>query len=123
MADKVIKSDTEWRRELTPEQYAKVMNDATVTTVAAASGTPGYKRFQLMQGLEVKTFALLARGISPVDEQFAAQYEVPLCYQGADSIAPAYQPGEPAGLAVRYVALEDAVSGFGRLVLQTAAAV
>jgi hypothetical protein len=58
--------------ELSVEKYAKVLDDATVTTVAAGSGTAGYKSFPLAPN--VKQFALLVRGPSPVADGYA-QYE------------------------------------------------
>jgi hypothetical protein len=102
--------------DLTPEQYAKVLNDATVTTDA---GPPAIKRQDILLGLSVKALALLARGKSSVNNALTAQYEVPIVYQAA-APAPVYAKGAPTGLACQFVALEDATSGFGRLVNQTA---
>jgi hypothetical protein len=107
--------------DLTPEQYAKVINNATVTTTAAGVGTPGTKSFDLQRGLSVATFALLARGLSTVNDSLAAQYQVPLAYEGGEP-APTYEKGEPAGLELEFHALEDATLGFGKLVIQTAVA-
>lgn len=107
--------------DISAAQYAQVLNDASVTTTAPGVGQPGQDDFDLLQGLDVATFALIARGLSPSDEQFVAQYQVPIVYQGAEP-TPAYKKGEPAGLACSFMALEDASLGFGKLIVQTAAA-
>lgn len=101
--------------DLTPEQYAKVLNDATVTTVA---GPPATKKFNIQQGLVVAQFALLARGKSTVDDTKSAQYEVSLAIQ-AGNPEPAFNKGKPAGLACQFQALEHATTGFGVLNIAT----
>jgi hypothetical protein len=106
--------------DLTPEQYAKVLNDATVSTVAPGALIGGAKTIPLQQGRNVATFAMIARGLSPTNDSFASQYQVPLCYQ-SENPEPVYNKDEPAGLAIKFSALEDATLGFGKLVLQTAA--
>jgi hypothetical protein len=84
--------------DLTIEQYAKILNDATVTTTV---GPPAIKDINLLQGLTVKTFALLARGVSPVNDTLPAQYQVPIVYE-AESPSPVYSKGaRPARLPVR----------------------
>lgn len=110
--------------DISAAQYAKVLNDATVTATAAGVGVPGTDEFGLTQGAEVAQFALLARGASPGQATGSAQYEVPKVFQNANP-EPVYQKGEPAGLACEWVALEDIAAAsrserFGRLVIQTA---
>lgn len=112
--------------DITLEQYATALNAAAVTTTAAGEGTAGFKKLGLSQGQEVATYALLARGISPYGDSYAAQYEVPRCYQSGNA-EPAYLKGTPAGLDLEFTALEDANAAsaserFGRLVAQHAAA-
>jgi hypothetical protein len=102
--------------DLTIEQYGKILNDAVVTTTV---GPPAIKDINLLQGLVVKTFALLARGTSPVNETLPSQYQVPLCYE-SDSPQPVYVKSAPAALAVKFEALEDLALGFGKLIVQTA---
>lgn len=58
-----------------PNAYAKVMNDAAITTVNFGSGVAGEKSFSLFRGLVVNSFAMLARGVSPVDNDLFMQYE------------------------------------------------
>ena len=105
--------------DVSAAQYAQVLNDAAVSQHAAATGNPGYSEFDLLQGLDVAVFALLARGLSPADDAMAAQYQVPIAYQSA-APKPVYAKGAPALLAVQFDALVDDTSGFGTLVVQTA---
>lgn len=112
--------------DISADQYAKVLNDATVTQVAAGAGTAGVDEFGLTQGHTVATYALLARGLSPADDQFASQYQVPRCFQNASPEPQYNKGGEPAGLACEFAALEDLNAAadaerFGKLVIQTAA--
>lgn len=113
--------------DLSAVQYAKVLNDATVTDTAAAAGVAGTSEFGLSQGLDVATFAMLARGKSPAGDGFNAQYQVKRCYQ-AENPEPQFNKGdEPAGLEIQFAALEDPSAEnprerFGTLVIQTAAA-
>ncbi|MBS3927094.1 MAG: hypothetical protein KGZ65_00115 [Sphingomonadales bacterium] len=108
--------------DLTPEQVAKVLDDAAITTVAASSGVPGTKKIPLRRGLQVANFALLARGISSVNDSLACQFEVDSCYQSGEP-EPVFNKGEPAGLELTFTALDVAGDGNPyRLTQQTAAA-
>lgn len=100
--------------DLTPEQYAKVLNDATVNTTV---GPPNTKDFNLLQGPTVSTFALIARGVSSVNDTLPSQYQVPIVIQAA-SPAPIGSKAAPSLLACQFEALEDAVLGFGKRVDQ-----
>lgn len=93
--------------DLSVTQYAKTMDDATVTSVAASTGTAGEDSFNFYRGFPVELFALLVRGdFSPEGDGFKSQYEVPVVYQSG-SPAPQFQKGQPAGLSLEYTALED----------------
>lgn len=108
--------------DISAQQYAKVLNDAAVTQTAAGAGTPGFDSVPLYQGIEVAAYALIARGLSSVDEALAAQYQVPIVYQNAEP-AVTYNKGTPAGLAIQFTALfDDDSAGFGDLVVQDAVA-
>ncbi len=107
--------------DLSPDQYAKILNDASVTTVAQASGVAGQKHFDTLQGLQVAHFALLARGTSTVLDTLNAQYEFPIAIQGGNP-EPVYNKGEPAGLECEFMAIEDDTDGFGKLRTQTTVA-
>lgn len=104
--------------DLSPEQYATVMNDAAVETVAPGPDQAGTKSHQLSQGLLVNSFALLARGISPVNETLNAQYEVLNAVQDGNP-SPVWGKGAAAGLEVSFRALEDCTNGFGVFRSQT----
>lgn len=112
--------------DITLEQYAVALNGNEVSTTAAGVGTAGFKEIGLSQGQEVTAYALLARGLSAYGDGYAAQYEVPRCYQSA-SPEPVFTKGEPAGLELEFTALEDLNAAndaerFGRLVMQHQAA-
>jgi hypothetical protein len=66
--------------DLSPAVYAKVMNDAALTTVAASAGIAGNDSFSLFRGDEVNAFAVLLRGPSPVDNTLNMQYEIPKAF-------------------------------------------
>lgn len=108
--------------DLSPTQFAKQINDATITTVAASTGVPGEKSFSLAKGLQVKTFALLARGLSTVNDTLNAQYEVASVYcAGNKSIQ--HTKGQPALLACEFRTVDAAGTGAGITHrIQTAAA-
>lgn len=121
VARKVFRSAEEFLLEftlvdLTIEQYAKVMNDKSVNVTA---GPPATKDIDLMLGTAVTTFAMLARGISPINDALPAQYQSPIVYQGA-SPKLAYKKDAPAGLDIQFAALKDSALGIGKLVQQTA---
>lgn len=107
--------------DVSPDQYAQVINDAAVDVVAAGSDVPGDKHFELYRGVDVATHCLIIRGISSVDDSMFAQYEVPCAYEGG-SPAPAYSKQNPAELAVEWHALELTPGVFGTLRVQTALA-
>jgi hypothetical protein len=75
------------------------------------------------QGYDVALFALLARSrsASPYGDAWNLQYWVPVCYQ-SDEPEVVYKKGEPAGLKVKFMALQDATNGFGVVRAQTATA-
>ncbi len=108
------------------EQYRVALNGVAVTTVAAGVGVPGTKKMGLSMGLDVTTYALLARGPSAYGEGYLAQYEVPRVYQSG-SAKPAYRKGKPVGIGLEFTALEDLTTvisseRFGRLIDQHQAA-
>jgi hypothetical protein len=132
-ARKAFRTEEELRISLTVmdvslEQYKVALNGNTVSTTAAGAGTPGFKDIGLSRGLGVTRYALLVRGVGgPYGDAFAMQYEVPIVVEvGEPEVV--YVKGEPAGLALEFMALEDASAvdakeRFGRLVTQNALAV
>ena len=99
--------------DLQAEEYSRILNDNTVTTVAAASGVAGEKSVKIYRGLVVAVHALLVRGkTSPEQDAADAQYEVPKVYQsGGPDLT--YAKGEVAGLAFEYMAIFDRGSSTG----------
>jgi hypothetical protein len=106
--------------DVSPAQYALVLDNVAITTTAPATGVAGNQAFQLMRGVQVNMYALLVRGISSVNEALTAQYEVPACYQSGTP-APVYSKANPAELAVQFEAFELTPGIFGTLRVQTAA--
>lgn len=95
--------------DVSVEQFAKIMDDAAITTVAAATGVAGEKSFSLIRGVQVHTYALLVRGLSPYDDGtgvFVAQYEFSRVYQSG-SQAPKYALDNPSVLACEFTILGD----------------
>lgn len=112
--------------DLTLEQYARVLNDNTVTDTAAQGGIAGFRDVDIYRGAEVSQVALLIRGLfSAYGDTWNTQFQIPNCFQ-TGSPEPVFQKGTPAALAFEYTAIEDplaATSGdrFGKLVMMDAA--
>lgn len=113
--------------DLLLEQYKLALNQNSVATTAAGSGTAGFKELPIYRGLDVATLALLVRGVSPEgvaadDTPWNAQFQLPVCYQSG-SPEPVFAKSGPAGLALEFSALEDedaasADERFGKLIVQ-----
>jgi hypothetical protein len=108
--------------DVSATQYAKVLNNATVSTQASGGGNSGYSSFPLNQGYTILQFACLLRsaGDSAGGNNFNTQYQLPRMYQSANP-EPVWKKGDPATLAIEWTALYDATNGFGKYVSQTAA--
>lgn len=91
--------------DVSPKQYALILDDQTITTVAGVTGTGehiGEESFSLYRGIQVYAYALVLRGPSSVEENLPSQYYVPACYQAANP-APKYAlKGGPAMLALQF---------------------
>lgn len=95
--------------DVSVEQFAEILDIATITTVAAATGTPGHKSINLVRGVNVHYYALLVRGISPYDDgsgTMNAQYMFTRVYQSG-SQSPKYLKGTPAELAWEFTISGD----------------
>lgn len=110
--------------DVTLEQYLNALNYNVVTSTPAVSGFAGFKKLGLSRGFDVPQRALLIRGVgaSPYGTGWNMQYEVPIAVQMATPTV-TFMKGEPAGLEMEFLALEDASAGsplerFGRLVGQ-----
>ncbi len=106
--------------ELSVERYSKLLDDASVSTVAAGSGTAGYKLFNLAPDLN--QYALLIRGPSPVMNAYA-QYEYARVSPIGDRELQ-YQKVDKTELPVEFAAFEDTSNPgrFGQYRAQTATA-
>lgn len=91
--------------DMTPTTYALLMNDAAVSTVNATTNLPGDQHFEMKRGVFVNAFALLVKGVSPFQEAYSAQYEIPASYD-AGSPAPHYSKQGPATLTTEFHAYE-----------------
>lgn len=106
------------------EQYRHALNMNAVTTVAAGSGTAGYKKIGLSRGSDVAQRALLVRGPSPYGADMFMQYEVPYAFQTGEPEV-VYRKDVPAGLALEWTAIIDPAAvtpaeRFGRLIAMNA---
>lgn len=91
--------------DISPAQYALMLDNIAVVTQAATGGVSGDQHFEVMRGVQVNQYALLVRGISPVNEAYSAQYEVPSAFQMGNP-APRYSKQGPATLAIEFHAYE-----------------
>jgi len=110
--------------DVTVEQFSTILDQTTITTVAAGTGNPGHKSIKLVRGVDMKYFSLLVRGISPYDDgtgTMKAQYVFTRVYQSG-SQSPKYLKGTPAELAWEFTICGN-IQGFDPAVYdaQTAA--
>jgi len=107
--------------DMTAAMFAKVMNDASVTTQAATASFGGNSNVPLLQGVDVTLFALMARKTgSAAGDAFNTQFQVPLVYNaGQPKIVS--KLGEPDVLDVKFTALKDPSLGYGKYLVQSSA--
>lgn len=105
--------------DISPDVYAKVMNDATVTDVAAGSGVAGESWFSLFRGINVASFAVLARGQSSVDNDMNLQYEFSKAFVSVNGDV-VWNKGTPAMLPVTILAVRASDSDVIVCRIQTA---
>lgn len=98
--------------DVSPTMYAAVMNDATVTSPA------GEKYFSLFRGDQVEAFAVLARGMSGVDNDLNAQYEFSQAFVSVNGDV-VWNKGTPAFLPVEIKAVIHTDSDFIRYRIET----
>ena len=107
--------------DVSPDVYAKVMNNASVTTVAGGVGTAGEKHFSLFRGDQVTSFAVLLRGPSPVDNSLNMQYEVPKAFVSVNGDV-TYNKGVVAALPIEIQMIRHSASDNPICRIQTRAA-
>lgn len=97
------------------ETFAKVLNDATMTTVP---GPPGHKSIPLLQGRTMKTLAMLARGvdISPYGDTVGwhTQWEIPIVTR-TGNLEVKHAKAPEVQLKTVWRTLQDDALGFGTL--------
>jgi hypothetical protein len=114
--------------DMTLEQYRLALNMNAITTVAAGSGTAGYKKIGLSRGNDVAQRAILIRGdVSPYGDGLKMQYELPIAFQTGTPEVVHGKKGTPAMLALEWTSIVDpnastAFERYGRLVVQHQAA-
>lgn len=122
-SEDLIVSFTLW--DLKAAEYARVLNDNTVTATAAGATTAGYDSVNFYRGLTVSDMAYLIRGAnaSPSFETGNVQLELPRAVMSS-SPSVAFAKNAPAGLQMELTAIfdPDQTSGeeLGRLIVQTA---
>jgi len=92
--------------DMSLEEYAKAMNDQTVTDTAAGSGTAGVRSIPIRRGTDVEVKALLLRGASPYGSSFSSQYYVAQAYVKGD-IEIVYTKNDKAMVHFLFGAIED----------------
>lgn len=110
--------------DISLEQYARAINDNTVTDTPAGVGTAGFRSLGLSRGFTVSTKALLVRGnVSPYGATGNSQYQIPIAAQSGNPTV-VFLKDKPAGLALEWMALVDpsqsADAYFGVLIVQDA---
>jgi len=108
--------------DITLETYRFAINFNTVTDTAASSGVAGIRELGLGRGATPEQRALLIKGnlASPYLEASPVQYQIPKASEiGSPEVV--YRKGEPAGLALEWVALVDTSAAadkrFGSIVM------
>ena len=96
--------------DISPQSYALALNDVAVTTIAATTGVAGEQDVPLLQGVQVAAYAMLAVGVSGLNNMLQGMYAVPCVYQSANP-APVYKLGTPAMLALTFATLLDPNGG------------
>lgn len=79
--------------DVSPAAYAKVMNDAAL--VVAGTDTS----FSMIRGDQVNSFAVLARGMSAVDNELNQQFEISKAFVSVNGDA-VYNKGVPVRLPI-----------------------
>lgn len=99
--------------DISPTMYALVMNSAALTVEGNQSW------FDLFRGDQVNSFAVVARGMSSVDNALNLQYEFSNAYVSVDGNV-VYKKGDPAALPTKIMAVKHATTDVIRCRIQTA---
>ncbi len=99
--------------DLSPDTYAKVMNDALVTDTGSA------KSFSLFRGDQVSSFAVLARGQSTVDNALNLQVFYSKAFVSVDGKV-TWTKGKPSMLPIKIQAIRHSDTDLIEIEIQTA---
>jgi hypothetical protein len=99
--------------DLGPDAYAKVMNDAELTTTGTDTS------FSLYRGDQVSSFAVLARGMSTVDNDLNLQYVFSKAFVSVDGKV-VWTKGKPVSLPVKIQAIRHSDTDLIECHIQTA---
>jgi hypothetical protein len=98
--------------DLSPETYAKVMNDAELTSTGTSQS------FSLYRGDQVNSFAVLARGMSTVDNTLSLQYVFSKAFVSVSGKVE-WTKGKPSMLPVTILAIRHADTDLIECQIQT----
>jgi hypothetical protein len=107
--------------DVSPEQYAKVMNDATITTTPPSSGVAGKKAFSLFRGIVVNSFAVYMRGMSSVDNDLNMEVKFSKAFVSVNGSV-VWKKGDPAMLPIEILAIRHSDSDLIEMGIETGAA-
>ncbi len=100
--------------DLTLEEYARILDDQTVTTTGQGGGSAGFKDVNMGLGLSVSEKAYLVRGAgaSPEGTTWNMQYQVPRAFvSGSPSVV--FTKTAPAALEFELTQLYDTAAAAG----------
>jgi hypothetical protein len=108
--------------DLLAAEYAKALDEATVTDTAAGAGTGGTQSFPMERGTTVNQVSLLLRLDQAANGgAFDSQWWIPTAVQSS-SPELAFVKGEPVAIEFEYRALRHATNGLGTFYEQDEAA-
>ena len=98
--------------DVTVETVADALSGLPVTSVAAGSGTAGYRRVNILRGFNVLNQAFLMRGFSPYGDGMAAYYWLPKGYASFSGEV-SYTKEGAAMIPIEVMAIEHLTHGYG----------
>jgi hypothetical protein len=92
--------------DVTLANYRLALNSNLVTVYPAATGVPGSEKLGGYQGVDVRTMALLVRGLSPRsgDQSSFRQLWIPNCFESGQP-KPQFAKGKAAMLELEFTAM------------------
>ena len=99
--------------DVSVETFSDALSGLSVTEVASALGTAGYRRVDLLRGFNVLNQAFLVRGFSPYADDMFAQYWIPKGYASFSGDL-SYTKSGAAMIPIQVSAIEDLTYGYGQ---------